>query len=407
MHFDIIIIGAGVIGSSTAYHLKKQSPKNRILLIEKNDRIAGGNTAKSAALYRNLFSSETSHTLASSSIKFYETIAPKIALKKLGYQWMFSKEDWKKSQEGLEKLDPKADDFEILEASALQEKFHIDITKSGEMNEIHRILFGHRCGALSATNLARYYANEFQQIGGNISLKTKITNIHLTEKINHYPPWRDIKIESISDQQNKKYSANKYVFTTGAWTNEILTPIGIAPHIYPKKRQLFVIKIKEPSQIIKDSTVKVPILILPTGGVYLKPILEKNLLVIGCADDLGNPFQRNEDSPVAEEGYFRRVIEPVLNYYFPKLTDYELFSKWAGYYAYYWPDYNPVIEQIANIQWVSGTSGSGIMKADAIGRIAATKTLGKEQAILYDGTKFRVANLSLKNRKVDKEKLVI
>ncbi|MBD3190575.1 MAG: FAD-dependent oxidoreductase [Candidatus Heimdallarchaeota archaeon] len=407
MNFDIIVIGAGVIGSSTAYHLKKQSPKIRVLLLDKNDRVAGGNTAKSAALYRNLFSSETSQALALSSIKFYESIAPKIALKKLGYQWMFSEEDWKKSQEGLAKLDSKADDFEILEASDLQAKFHINTTKLGEMKEIHRLLFGHRCGALSATNLARYYANEFQQLGGNISLKTKITTIHLTEKNHRYPPWKDIRINSISDQRNKKYSANKYVFATGAWTNETLQPIGIASHIYPKKRQLFAVKIQEPNQIVKDSSVKVPILILPTGGVYLKPILEKGLIVIGCADDLGNPFQRNEEPPVAEEDYFREVIEPVLNHYFPKLTDYELFSKWAGYYAYYWPDYNPVIEQVANIQWVSGTSGSGIMKADAIGRIAAAKAFGKEQAILYDGTKFPVASLSLKKRVVDEEKLVI
>jgi sulfur relay (sulfurtransferase) DsrF/TusC family protein len=56
---------------------------------------------------------------------------------------------------------------------------------------------------------------------------------------------------------------------------------------------------------------------------------------------------------------------------------------------------------------VSGTSGSGIMKADAIGRIAATRNLDFEEVELFDNTKFHVSNLSLKKRKVDAEELII
>jgi len=96
-----------------------------------------------------------------------------------------------------------------------------------------------------------------------------------------------------------------------------------------------------------------------------------------------------------------------LNHYFPQLKDYSLFSKWAGYYAYYWPDKNPVIEKVSNIQWVSGTSGSGIMKADAIGRITAARSLDLKEIELFDETKFQVTDLSLKKRKVDTEELII
>ena len=57
MNYDYIIIGAGIIGSATAYHLKRLNSNLDILLIEKNQRAGFGNTAKSAALFRNLFSS--------------------------------------------------------------------------------------------------------------------------------------------------------------------------------------------------------------------------------------------------------------------------------------------------------------------------------------------------------------
>ena len=113
MKYDTIIIGAGVIGASTAFHLKRLSPKKSILLIDKNNKVAVGNTAKSAALYRNIFSSTTSQLLANSSIGFYESIADKIAFKELGYFWMLSRDDYKKSKVGLNKLEEKKDRFEF------------------------------------------------------------------------------------------------------------------------------------------------------------------------------------------------------------------------------------------------------------------------------------------------------
>jgi glycine/D-amino acid oxidase-like deaminating enzyme len=56
---------------------------------------------------------------------------------------------------------------------------------------------------------------------------------------------------------------------------------------------------------------------------------------------------------------------------------------------------------------VGGASGSGIMKADSIGRIAAALYQGEEHAWLYGEKKFKVSDLGLKNRKVEPEKLVI
>ena len=127
MNFDTIIIGTGVIGSSTAYHLKNSSPNSKILLLDKNPKIAGGNTSKSAALYRNLFSSKTSRILSTSSIKFYETIADKIARKNIGYFWMFGKEEWEKSQKGLQELDQERDNFHILTADEISKNLKLHI----------------------------------------------------------------------------------------------------------------------------------------------------------------------------------------------------------------------------------------------------------------------------------------
>jgi len=53
--FDYIIIGAGVIGSSTAFYLKSALPDSRILLIDRNHTAGAGNTARSAGFTGTFF----------------------------------------------------------------------------------------------------------------------------------------------------------------------------------------------------------------------------------------------------------------------------------------------------------------------------------------------------------------
>jgi glycine/D-amino acid oxidase-like deaminating enzyme len=407
MKYDHIIIGSGVIGTSTAYYLKQQSPDQKILLLEQNAKAGLGNTSRSAALYRNLFSSRTSQILSTSSIKFYETIKNKIGLKNMGYFWLFSKKDWKKMQSGLQKLDSERDLFDILEPNEVPSNLQLNINGSGEFHDVHRIIHGHRCGALSAVKLTRFYAKQFVEIGGIIAFNTQITKANLTEKERNYPPWANVKIKSIVDSQSKNYEAENYIFALGAWSDMFLSPLGVASQIYSQKRQMYTLKLKESTQLVSDPNEKIPILILPTGGIYIKPALLNKLVMVGCANELGNPYTMDKYPPESDEDYFKNAIAPVIEHYFPQLSNYQLYSKWAGYYAYYWPDKNPVIEKISNIQWVSGTSGSGIMKADAIGRIAAARASDNAEVELFDGTKFPVMDLSLKSRRVDSEDLII
>ncbi len=404
MNFDYIIIGAGVIGSSTAYYLKSSLPGSRILLIDKNHTAGAGNTARSAALYRNFFSSRTSRMLAGSSIRYYLGLGDKIKLDPIGYLWLFSKEQWNGSRKAIQQLDQETDKFEILDRGEISEILRINYQEKGHFPDIYAGIFCHLCGSLSAMALAQYYASEFKSMGGEVSFNIDIKKFNLTGQKSCYAPWDDVYIDGIIDQKGNTYSAKQFIIATGAWTHDLLAPIGIASGILPKKRQLFALKIEDPGQFLSNPE-KRPAVILPAGGVYIKPVIEKNLIIVGCADDMGQPFLMSEPEP--DPIYFHSAIEPVLKHYFPGLRDSGLTLKWAGYYDYHWPDMTPVIESVANLTWVGGTSGSGIMKADAIGRIAAARLQDHEEALLADGSNFRVSRLSLRERDVEKEELII
>lgn len=406
MKYDIIVVGAGVIGTAVAYHIMRMCPETSVLLIEKKERAGAGNTGKSAALYRNIFSSNTSLLLARSSIHYYQQIADKIHLEPIGYLWLFSEEKWNNLRPVLDSLDMEKDNLEVIQNKEIHEILRINPSATRKFPSPYAGLLGHSCGSLSAMMLAEHYLNLFLELGGKVSFGTELKTFLLSGGDSCFAPWNEVRIIGVRDTKGKEYYATKVVSALGAWTQDYLGRIGIASCVYPKKRQLFGLKLENPRKffISRKAGEGMPAVILPAGGVYIKPLIEKGMMIVGCADDIGRSFDMS--NPFPEPEYFRTAIEPVIQHYFPELK-YRLFLKWAGYYAYHIPDKNPVVEEREGLIFVSGTSGSGIMKADAIGRIAAARTLGEKWIKLGDGSDFRVSDLSLENRAVENEALII
>ncbi len=406
MDFDTIIVGAGVLGASTAYHLKRLDPDRNVLLVEKEKRPGAGNTSRSAALYRNIFSSVASKKLATSSIKYYLELGSEVQMDPIGYLWMFSERQWKGSKRAVSTLDNEIDEVEILGPADISSLLNINTEGKGPFPEVGYGIFGHLCGSLSGMGLAQHYAGRFLELGGVIRNSTEIDGLILKGASSSFSPWDEAGLKSISTRDGKEIKAKDFIFTMGAWSQDLLGRYGIFTGTLPKKRQLFGIKVEDPYQIAGDVDLdKVPALILPAGGTYVKPILHRNMMILGLADDLGQPY--SIEGPYHDEEHFNRGIVPVIEHYFPDLKDWELKMKWAGHYSYHWPDKNPVIESVQNITWAAGTSGSGIMKADAVGRITASKVLKIKTADLFNGSKMHVSDLSLKDRNVENESFVI
>jgi glycine/D-amino acid oxidase-like deaminating enzyme len=70
MTYDAIVIGAGISGAATAYHLKRVGAQ-RVLLLERSEAASGG-TGKSAAIIRQSYSTPLLVRLARASITMFE-----------------------------------------------------------------------------------------------------------------------------------------------------------------------------------------------------------------------------------------------------------------------------------------------------------------------------------------------
>jgi len=121
---------------------------------------------------------------------------------------------------------------------------------------------------------------------------------------------------------------------------------------------------------------------------------------------LGRAFSY-EDDPQPEDNFWEFGIHQVLRKYLPQFDGLKPHNAWAGHYVYQTADRTPVAFESNNCIVVSGDSGSGIMKADALGRVAAALYAGHSFAELHGGRRFDVNQIGVKHRRVEYERFVI
>ena len=119
---------------------------------------------------------------------------------------------------------------------------------------------------------------------------------------------------------------------------------------------------------------------------------------------MGRPFSLDV---TPEKSFYEFNIRPIITKYFPQFENARIANKLAGLYACNAIDGNPYVFEKYGLIVISGCSGSGIMKADAIGRIVDALYRKKEEAELYGSVMFRVSDISIEKRNVENEEFVI
>jgi glycine/D-amino acid oxidase-like deaminating enzyme len=223
--------------------------------------------------------------------------------------------------------------------------------------------------------------------------------------------WQDATITGVKTNRGL-IRAKKTIIAAGAWMSWLLDPVGIECFVRAKKRQVFSIKAKTEGLrkllLSKEFTNAgcLPFTILPKPSAYIRPAPEEDALWLAYADEFPRAF-KIEEEPEPEENYYNYGLYQVMVKYFPQFKDCQPFSAFAGLYEINSIDGQPVIFQENGMMVVGGASGSGILKADSIGRIAAALYQGEEFAVLSEDRKFRVSDLGLQKRSVEPERLVI
>lgn len=367
--FDVIIIGGGIIGGSTLYHLAQLGYRGRVLVLEREDALSKGSTALSAGGFRNIWTTPINMKLTSYSIQrlknFREELDWPIGFDQRGYLFCQYGANFESAKRFGEEWRQNGVRIEFLDAAEVEKK--VPGLKSGidhidpEANEILQMqpiaggVFGPDCGSFDPSAAAQgYFERGIEGLDrrAELRLRTAVKKLRIAGGA-----YRAVELED-----GTLLESEKVIVTAGVWTNRLLEISGLSgddlPPVVPLKRMLFITNF--PSI---EGFERIPMTIIDYG-IYFRP--EGPNLLIGRADpDTAPGFDITADAAYYEEN---------INYYLqervPGMERCRLMSMWGGLYDTNEVDHNAVIGEhphFRNLVFATGFSGHGAMEAPAAG----------------------------------------
>lgn len=454
----MVVVGAGAMGLASAYHLIQSDPKLSVLVAEARSRPGEGSMGASTGMARDVFSSRDNHLLAKNAIAFYRHLmeehadlrAPTPLLDLYGYLWLLP-EDHLKEYSSILARNQGSIEAEPVSLEGLRTCPGLDCAParwfegdaSGPPPPIVGGLFGRNCGAIAPDMLANFYYEEAAREGVEFAFDACVQRLSFEgreEILLHEPSGRPfafqkemrgrLRIARVDFGDGRSVRTNRVIVAAGAWSEKLLHPLGIPTACSPRAQSLFSVSGPVVEELLDweppvhpidtaHGRARFPFFILPTGAV-LKPMFRQRQIWVGYVDTVAHPIGTREDpgkdgrleynmAAMGERDSFATDVLPAVTPYLPKFetTGVRLESAWGGYYNFS-PEGSPVLtEEPYGVIFVGGDSGSGIMKADSLGRLVAAQYAGKSEARLFSGEVYRLDRLSLEHRDVEDERIIL
>ena len=356
---DILIIGGGVIGCSTAYNLARRGA-GRVALLERGDICSGG-TAKSCAIVRTHYSIETNLNHAVESLKIFRNFGEIVG----------GDAGWQRT--GYLILGPEAHRAPMLEVFARQNARGIDtrVLSPEEAAEMHPLLYYGDAEVIGYDSQAGYadpyltttsYANRAKALGVAIHTSTVVTGLR------HTPDLTTV------ETNHGDFTAPQVVLAAGPWTNGLAADLGLSFPYEISRHKVITLKIGRPYEktwpIVKDLTTPDKIYFRPdTGGVVL----------IGTGDH-GDPIDDADALTDAIDDAHLERIGNLIAHRMPPFGDAQYVAGWTGPYDIA-ADWNPIVGPVPGYDGLFvavGFSGHGFKLAPTIGEALAQTILGHD-----------------------------
>ncbi|MCW3990383.1 MAG: FAD-binding oxidoreductase [Candidatus Bathyarchaeota archaeon] len=420
---DVLVIGAGVMGLSSAYHLKRLNPGKRVVLIERLGAPGQGSTAKSAGGYRNLLLSGTNRLLAEATIEWLRHIQTEtehdVKMHNTSYLYLLGESQYGRRKPLFEELGKAGVGLKTYDTGELKALIPDLVTDFGgdeeaEMMGLEPIEIGVQglnCGSVDTDSLSRCLEALFLGLGGEVHYNTSADRLILgAEKELDLPGepfvWQGAVVKG-AETSRGEIRAETTVVAAGVWSERLLDPVGFDSMTRPKKRCMFVFKDPGLERLLYTKGFNeegvLPVTQMSDAGVYLKAEASEGSLWLGVTEDLGRGYGLEDDPQAEMETYADNAYHALVKY-LPCFEGVRPVNSWAGQRAINRFDKIPVVEGMPGLIYVGGATGNGIMKCESLGRVVAAHYAGEEEAELYGGRRVRVSDISVKDRRVEKER---
>lgn len=371
-HADIVIIGGGVIGLATAYHLAKANAGS-IVLID-SGAFGSGSTSKAAGGVRAQFSDEANIIMGLHSLEvfehFKERFDQEIDLVQTGYLFLLDSDDdlaeFERSVALQRSLGVDSNIIDVATAKRLSPLINTD--------GLVGAAYAARDGYCTPESVVLGYARAARRAGATLIPHCAATGADLV----------DGEIRAIHTAVGR-IETSTVICAAGAWSREVGAWFDVDLPVDPLRRQIL---ITEPMpQLDRSMAMTIDF----STSFYFHP--EGQGLLVGMSDPdetYGFKLHRGDEwLPRLAEAIDRRA---------PAVAELGMTSGWAGLYETT-PDNNGLIgeaQHVGRFIYATGFSGHGFLLAPAIGEVLTSLVRGEEPFVdvsAFDAKRFAHAML--------------
>lgn len=352
---DIIIIGGGLHGCSTAYHLLQREPGLSITLVERDATYDRAASARSHAGLRLLWSQEENLAMSQYGQEFYANFADLCAIDGEPAHLDF----WRQGYIFIANTPEQA---EAMEANfAFQQKKGVDtqLLTGPELKEVFPVLntgdiiyanYGPNDGWIDPYGAVTGFRRKVRSMGATF-LEAEVSGFEVSGSL----------IRKVNLAGGESLKADTVVNTTGAWAYQICGMLGFDIPVCPLHRTTFYFEPETPQPKLPQTLDGQPAAFRQQGEGFLTGLTQ---------------FERTGEF-CWEPDYtlFEDTIWPRIAHRNPAFETIKLKNAWACHYAQNQFDGNMLIGnwpgQPENFLISTGFSGHGLQHAPAAGRAMA------------------------------------
>ena len=366
MAYDVLIVGGGIMGSSTAFNLVRLEPRIKVAVVEKDLTYAKSSTTLSAANLRTVaFSLKENYLISQRTFQILETFEEDMAVdgRKPGIYFRAEGNLFLCDGAGLSSARRIFDLHKSLGSNA-EWLGPEEMKRRWPLYNLEGVAagtFGPTDGHLDAYGLLMAYKSKARSRGVEY-LQDETVSLTV----------QDQRVIGARLASGRELQAGITVNCAGPWAGQIARTAGVDIPVVPIRRQIFAVD----TQVKPDHPL--PLTFHPSG-LYLRS--ESGGLIL-CGKSL-------DEDPVAFDFNWQRerfmdVIWPELAAFVPAFESLKLIRGWAGLYEVNTLDHNAIIgpwPELEGFHLCNGFSGHGLMQGPAVGEHMAERITGRRPTL--------------------------
>ncbi|MDO8433189.1 MAG: FAD-dependent oxidoreductase [Candidatus Binatus sp.] len=366
--FDVIVVGAGVVGSSIAMALAERSIRTLAVDIDLSGRLSS--SEKNAGGVRATWWQRVNILLCRASIEYYERFRDELGFRQKGYLWLYNDETYASALEHIPLQRELGQAIEALTPAQVNRQ----VPEIDKLDGIAGATFSPNDGLINPNLLKEHYRARALKLGAQfldrayvVAIETGASGVRL-EAWQSDEPLTDAGLVRMMTQDGPgeaetgrmiDLSADSIVVAGGAWSPAAMKLLGIRNWTEPVRRQICLVD-------NRVTNLGAYGMIVDTSGVYFHN--EGAHILAGYSPPDEPPgYHFNYDG----EPFFENEIWPRLYARMSCMERLRHVTGWAGLYEVS-PDRSAIIGRAAKrVYEAHSFSGRGVMQSYGTGQALA------------------------------------